>query len=150
MNVEVDILPQEINCEENFEDGSLLRILLSTITLHVRFATMRQRRGLSREAHSGNGRRTVLYCGFVAIVCFSRFLVFMTIDSSPKFTAGAGKSILWYAVSRLFSSLPLQRKANPPENGNRQRNDAFHPSSGPGLAPVLAPSRCRGTRNWRM
>src|SRR5712671_5868287 len=101
MNVEVDILSQETNCEENFEDGSLLRILLSTITLHVRFTTMRQRRGLSREAHSGNGRRTVLYCGFVAI--FSRFLVFMTIDSSPKFTAGAGKSILWYAVSRLFS-----------------------------------------------
>jgi hypothetical protein len=102
MNVEVDILPQEINCEENFEDGSLLQILLSTITLHVRFTTMRQQHGLSREAHSGNGRRTVLYCGFVAIVCFSHFLVFMTINSSPKFTAGAGKSILWYAVSRLF------------------------------------------------
>jgi hypothetical protein len=102
MNVEVDILPQEINCEENFEDGSLLQILLSTITLHVRFTTMRQQHGLSREAHSGNGRRTALYCGFVAIVWFFRLLAFIIIDSFPEFTAGAGKSILWYAVSRLF------------------------------------------------
>ena len=63
---------------------------------------MAPRHGLPTAAHSENGRRTDRYCGSEAIVCFSNRICPMTINSFPNFVAGAGKSILWYAVSVLF------------------------------------------------
>jgi hypothetical protein len=68
--------------------------------------------------------------------------------NTVSFSLGNFCQILIFLGIGTSSSLPLQRNANPPENGNRQRNHAFHPSSGLGLpvAPVLAPGRRRARR----
>jgi len=58
--------------------------------------------GLFKAPHSEIGKRTVLSCGFVAIVCFFCPFCLMPINSFPDFPAGAGKSVLWYAIFRQF------------------------------------------------
>ena len=63
---------QGTSCETNFGHGSLLLIRPSTITPHAKFITMEQQGGLSRAAHSRNGRRMGLCYGSAAVVCFSR------------------------------------------------------------------------------
>jgi hypothetical protein len=42
------------------------------------------------------------YYGFEDIVCFFTLSAFVTTNSFPDFAAGAGKSILWYAVFHLL------------------------------------------------
>lgn len=97
-----DTPEQGANCERNFEHGSLLRILLSIIILHARLSTVERQGGLFKETHSRNGRRAVLSCGFVVIVCFYHPPPLINIDPSSHFAAGVGKSVLWYATSRLL------------------------------------------------
>ena len=46
-----------------------------------------------------------IYCGSVAVVRSLPLSAVMTINFFPDFSAGAGKSILWYVVSRLFLRL---------------------------------------------
>ena len=60
------------------------------------------RDGFFKATHSANGKRTALYCGLVAIVRLSYPFVIMIVNSFPDYVAGAGKSVLWYAVPRLF------------------------------------------------
>jgi hypothetical protein len=66
---------QEINRAPSFDNGSLLRTLPSIIILHVAPSTTGQQNGLSRVVHSMSGRRTVLCCGSVGIVCFSCLVI---------------------------------------------------------------------------
>ena len=65
--------------------------------------TMERQHGLSKEGHLKIGRQMVPYCGSAVIVCFPTFPAFMVNNCLPGFAAGSGKSILWYAVSCLFS-----------------------------------------------
>jgi len=52
-----------------------------------------------------SGGRTVLYCGFVAIVRLSLIVnLYMTANIFPGFSAGSGKSILWYAA---YPTIPV-------------------------------------------
>ena len=59
-------------------------------------------RGLSKAGHFETGRRMVPCCGSMAIVRSSLTFLSPTNDSILDFfSAGAGKSILWYALSPL-------------------------------------------------
>ena len=58
-------------------------------------------RGLSKAGHFETGRRMVPCCGSMAIVRSSLTFLSPTNDSFLDFSAGAGKSILWYALSLL-------------------------------------------------
>jgi hypothetical protein len=51
--------------------------------------------GFFVTTNTENGKRMVLYCGFMATVRFSRLFCLMAINSFPYPSAGAGKSILW-------------------------------------------------------
>jgi len=62
---------QGTNYKRNSDYGSLLRILPLIIILRAKSSIAALQRGLSRGTHSVNGRRTVPFCGSVAIVSFS-------------------------------------------------------------------------------
>jgi hypothetical protein len=90
---------QGTNRESSFERGSLLQFLPSIIMPHAAPNTTEQQSGLSMVARLMSGRRTVHYCGSVAIVSlFSPCPHLMTAKGFSVFLAGSGKSILWYAV----------------------------------------------------
>jgi len=58
--------------------------------------------GLFKVARSKIGKRMALSCGFVVIVRFFCSLRFIVIHSFPDSPAGAGKSVIWYAISLPF------------------------------------------------
>jgi len=93
---------QGTSCDTNCDSGSPLLILPSIIIPHVKLSILGLQCGLSKAAHSENGRRMVPYYGSAAIVCYSRRSASMAVDPISVFVAGAGKTILWYAVSRPF------------------------------------------------
>jgi len=93
---------QGTSCKRNSGRGSLPQILLSTIIPHIKLSTVGLRHGLSKATHSENGSRAVRYYGSVAIVCISHRFYLSDINPFPNFAAGAGKSVLWYALV-LFS-----------------------------------------------
>jgi len=68
--VKADARSQEINCKRTSKNGSLLPILPSTTIMRVKLSIMELRVGLFKAAHFENGKRMVLYCGFLAIVSF--------------------------------------------------------------------------------
>ena len=70
--VEADTRSQGTGCKRSFKDGSLLPNVPSIITMHARSSMMELERGLLIATNFENGRRTVLCCGSVAIVRFSR------------------------------------------------------------------------------
>ena len=70
--VQADAHPQGIKSKRNFNDGFLLPSVPSTIILLARLNIVRPGRGLFNAANFENGRRTVLCCGLVAIVRYSR------------------------------------------------------------------------------
>jgi len=63
---------------------------------------MEPRDGFFKATHSANGKITVLCCGLVAVVRLSYPFAVVVVNVFPDFVAGAGKSVLWYAVPRLF------------------------------------------------
>jgi hypothetical protein len=71
--VVVETCFQGISRGISFEHGSLRQFPPSTIILHVALSTTEQQIGLLEVVHSMNGKRTVLCCGSVAIVCFPGF-----------------------------------------------------------------------------
>jgi len=68
--VKADVRSQEINCKRGFKIGSILPILPSTTIMRAKLSIVEPQVGLFKAVHFGNGRRTVLYCGFLAIVSF--------------------------------------------------------------------------------
>jgi len=62
---------QGTNCKRNSDYGSPLRILPLIIILRAKCSIAALQHGLSRGTNSVNGRRTVPFCGSVAIVSFS-------------------------------------------------------------------------------
>ena len=71
-----DAYSQGISCERSFENGSLLRIPRSIIIPRATSSTKERHHGSSSVTNSTSGRRTVHYCGSVAIVCFSHLVSF--------------------------------------------------------------------------
>ena len=70
--VKADIYSQEINCKRNFKDGSLPPTHPSTTIMRAKLSIVGLQVGLFKAAYFENGKRTVLYCGFLAIVSFFR------------------------------------------------------------------------------
>jgi hypothetical protein len=68
MVIMAELFSQGTSCERNFGHGSVPRILLSIIILHVTHTTMELQSGSSKAANLRSGRRMGRYCGFVAIV----------------------------------------------------------------------------------
>jgi hypothetical protein len=87
---------QGISHETSFRHGSILQILLSIMVQHATPNTTGHQRGLSEAADSVSGRRMAHSCGSVEIVCFSCRSPSPSYSSLPLFSAGSGKSILWY------------------------------------------------------
>ena len=78
----------------SFENGSLLRMLPSIIIPRAASSTKERQRGSSRVTNSMSGRRTVHYCGSVAIVCIS---LLVNLSSSLMFLPGFQQ-----ALGRVF------------------------------------------------
>ncbi len=63
-------------------------------------------RGSLKATRSQNGNHPVRvrFCGSTGNVSRRTALSFVKIDSSSRFVAGAGKSVLWYVSLPLFPS----------------------------------------------
>ena len=72
--VKADTYSQGTNCKRIFGHGSLLPTLLSIIITRAKLNMRGLQHGLFKATNFENGRRVVLYCGFVEIVRFSRLL----------------------------------------------------------------------------
>jgi hypothetical protein len=94
--------PQRGSCEGNFESGSPLPILPPIITPRAILTIPEQQSGLPRAEHLTNGRPATPCYGSVAIVCFSSFHSLRSHSLLPRFAAGCGKSVLWYATPSCF------------------------------------------------
>ena len=70
LTIKADPHSQEINCNRSFKNGSLLPTLLSTTITRATLSIVELQVGSFKAAHFENGKRTVLYCGFLAIVRF--------------------------------------------------------------------------------
>jgi hypothetical protein len=68
LTVKADARSQEINCKRTSKNGYLLPTLPSTTIMRAKLSILEQQVGLFKAAHFENGKRMVLYCGFLAIV----------------------------------------------------------------------------------
>src|SRR5260221_6135671 len=91
------MLSQAKNCSKKFEVGSLLQILGKITTLHANLNILELEHGgfMVKLSHSGNTLAQVHSCGYMGSVSICAAII------SPQlmifaFSAGAGKSILWY------------------------------------------------------
>jgi hypothetical protein len=66
--VKVEAHLHRMRCETSSDYGLLLRILPPVIVLLARLGMMEPQDGLTKTKHSDRGRRTALYCGFMATV----------------------------------------------------------------------------------
>jgi len=70
LTFKADAHSQELNCNRSFKTGSLLPTLPSTTIMRATLTIVEPQVGLFKAAHFENGKRTALYCGFLAIVRF--------------------------------------------------------------------------------
>ena len=74
LTLKADAHSQEFNRKRSFKTGSLLPTLPSTTIMRATLTIVELEVGLFKAAHFENGKRPVLYCGFLAIVRFFRIL----------------------------------------------------------------------------
>ena len=70
LTFKADAHSQEINCKRSSKNGSPLPTLPLTTIMRAKLSIVELQVGLFKAAHFENGKRTVLYCGFLAIVRF--------------------------------------------------------------------------------
>ncbi len=104
-----------------FEIGFLLQILGRITTLHANLNTAEPEHGgfMVKLSQSGNGLAQVHSCGYMGSVSVCAVIIFPQLTIST-FSAGAGKSILWYINLFMFSFRKLIRCHRP-----HQENPSF-------------------------
>ena len=101
--VVAEAFSQGIGCKKSFKHGSLPQVLPSIITQRATHTMTELQRGSSKAANSVSGRITDRYYGYVAFVCLSLpRRPFVAVDIFLGFSAGSGKSILWYVIPGRF------------------------------------------------
>jgi hypothetical protein len=108
------VVSQVKNCRKTFESGCLLQILGRITTLRVNLNTAEPQYGgcMVKPSQSGRILAQVPSCGYMgnvsacAVIISPRLIIF-------AFSAGAGKSILWYNNLCVFSLWKLINRHHP-------------------------------------
>ena len=111
----MDILDSQVKkCGKTFGGGSLLQILGRITTLHAILNTPGPEDGgfMAKISQSGNSLAQVRSCGYMGTVSVCTVIIFPQLTIFT-FTAGAGKSILWYINLFMFFVRKLTRCHHP-------------------------------------
>src|SRR5712691_7790413 len=105
---------------KTFEIGSLLQILGRITTLHAILNTPEPEHGgfMVKFSQSGNSLAQVHSCGYMGSVSVCAVIIFPQL-TILTFTAGAGKSILWYINLFMFSFRKLISCHHPVRQSSR-------------------------------
>src|SRR6266702_1471826 len=88
---------QGIRYNRTFVNGSLLQTRRQITTSHARPTIREQPRGSLKATYSRIGSKRLLSCGSMENASFC----YLSPDNLPIRVAGAGKSVLWFVVSRF-------------------------------------------------